>query len=75
MAAVDLPRNIEYKGVTDMVTDTDKAAEAACLEVIFSAFPDHARLGAPPFRRRCASLHVMGIALRNHVPGTYRVCH
>lgn len=45
MAAVDLPRNISYKGVTDMVTDTDKAAEEACLAVITSAFPDHAILG------------------------------
>jgi hypothetical protein len=30
---VDKPRNIEFKGATDLVTDTDKASEEAVLSV------------------------------------------
>lgn len=45
MDAVDKPRNIQYKGVADLVTDTDRASEEAILAVIQSAFPDHAILG------------------------------
>ena len=30
---VDKPRNIEFKGLTDLVTDTDKASEEAVLAV------------------------------------------
>jgi fructose-1,6-bisphosphatase/inositol monophosphatase family enzyme len=45
MEAVDKPRNIQYKGDLDLVTDTDKAAETACLAVIRSSCPDHAILG------------------------------
>ncbi len=30
---VDKPRNIEFKGATDLVTDTDKASEDAVLSV------------------------------------------
>ncbi|KAG7672711.1 hypothetical protein Ndes2526B_g08758 [Nannochloris sp. 'desiccata'] len=43
--AVDKPRNISYKGATDLVTDTDKASEDAILKIISEAFPDHAILG------------------------------
>ena len=43
--AVDKPRNISFKGATDLVTDTDKASEEAILKVISDAFPDHAILG------------------------------
>ena len=43
--ALDRPRNIQYKGDTDLVTDTDKAAEAACLQQVQAAFSDHAILG------------------------------
>ncbi|KAK9908842.1 hypothetical protein WJX75_003615 [Coccomyxa subellipsoidea] len=42
---VDKPRNIEFKGATDLVTDTDKASEDAVLSVLRAAFPDHALLG------------------------------
>ena len=45
MEAVDKPRNIQFKGATDLVTDTDKAAEEACLAVVRAAYPDHAILG------------------------------
>lgn len=31
--ALDKPRNIHFKGVTDLVTDTDRASEEAILEV------------------------------------------
>ncbi|KAL4442054.1 hypothetical protein ABPG77_011315 [Micractinium sp. CCAP 211/92] len=45
MDAVDKPRNIQFKGATDLVTDTDTASEAAILAVLQSAFPGHAVLG------------------------------
>ena len=44
-AALGKPLNIEYKGATDLVTDTDKASERACLEVIRGRFGGHALLG------------------------------
>lgn len=31
--ALDKPRNIHFKGVTDLVTDTDRASEEAILQV------------------------------------------
>ena len=43
--ALDRPPNIELKGDTDLVTDTDKASEKKCLSVIRNAFPEHAVLG------------------------------
>ncbi|XWS18693.1 hypothetical protein CRYUN_Cryun32bG0066800 [Craigia yunnanensis] len=45
MDAVDKPRNITYKGLTDLVTDTDKMSEAAILEVVKRNFGDHLILG------------------------------
>lgn len=46
MAALDKPRNIQLKGgIGDIVTDTDKASEVACVAAIQSAFPDHLILG------------------------------
>ncbi len=51
MAAVDRPRSISYKrtaddeGGPDLVTDTDKASEAAVVAAIRDALPDHAILG------------------------------
>lgn len=45
LAAVDKPRNITYKGATDLVTETDKASEEAVLAVLRQAFPEHAILG------------------------------
>jgi myo-inositol-1(or 4)-monophosphatase len=45
MEAVDKPRNISFKGATDLVTDTDKAAEAAILAALQEHCPDHAVLG------------------------------
>eukprot|EP00884_Botryococcus_braunii_P005618 jgi/Botrbrau1/15057/Bobra.118_2s0005.1 len=45
LEAVDKPRNIQFKGDTDLVTETDKASEEAILKVITEAFPDHAILG------------------------------
>lgn len=32
---MDKPRNIEFKGATDLVTDTDKASEEAVLSVSY----------------------------------------
>lgn len=37
-------RTIEFKGGIDLVTDADKAAEAAILELLRQRFPDHAVL-------------------------------
>ncbi|KAB5532293.1 hypothetical protein DKX38_018963 [Salix brachista] len=45
MDAVNKPRNITYKGLTDLVTDTDKMSEAAILEVVKRNFGDHLILG------------------------------
>jgi myo-inositol-1(or 4)-monophosphatase len=45
MAAVDKPRNIDYKGKTDLVTDTDRNTELAILEVLRDKFPGHLVLG------------------------------
>ncbi|GAQ90760.1 Inositol monophosphatase [Klebsormidium nitens] len=45
MDRVDKPRTVDFKGATDLVTDTDKATEEAILEVIKEAFPDHLVLG------------------------------
>ena len=38
--ALDKPVNITYKGATDLVTDTDKASEAAILEYLQQRFPE-----------------------------------
>ncbi|XP_024008796.1 phosphatase IMPL1, chloroplastic [Eutrema salsugineum] len=45
MEAVNKPRNITYKGLSDLVTDTDKASEDAILEVVKKNFSDHLILG------------------------------
>ncbi|WVZ18459.1 hypothetical protein V8G54_005781 [Vigna mungo] len=45
MEAVNKPRNITYKGSTDLVTETDKMSEAAILEVVKKNFDDHLILG------------------------------
>ncbi|CAA6658069.1 unnamed protein product [Spirodela intermedia] len=45
MENVDKPRNIIYKGITDLVTDTDKMSEAAILDVVRKNFKDHLILG------------------------------
>ncbi|EXC24757.1 Phosphatase IMPL1 [Morus notabilis] len=45
MEAVNKPQNISYKGVTDLVTDTDKMSEAAILDVVNKNFGDHLVLG------------------------------
>eukprot|EP00195_Chlamydomonas_chlamydogama_P007859 CAMPEP_0202892436 /NCGR_PEP_ID=MMETSP1392-20130828/2159_1 /ASSEMBLY_ACC=CAM_ASM_000868 /TAXON_ID=225041 /ORGANISM="Chlamydomonas chlamydogama, Strain SAG 11-48b" /LENGTH=300 /DNA_ID=CAMNT_0049576379 /DNA_START=92 /DNA_END=994 /DNA_ORIENTATION=- len=45
MGALDKPRNIQFKGATDLVTETDKASEEAVLNVLRSSFPSHAVLG------------------------------
>ncbi|KAG6753376.1 hypothetical protein POTOM_043443 [Populus tomentosa] len=45
MDAVNKPRNITYKGLTDLVTDTDKMSETAILEVVRRNFGDHLILG------------------------------
>ncbi|KAI9122589.1 hypothetical protein K1719_006429 [Acacia pycnantha] len=45
MDAVNKPRNITYKGLTDLVTETDKMSEAAILQVVKKNFKDHLILG------------------------------
>lgn len=45
MDRVDKPRKISFKGVTDLVTDTDQASEEVILASLKAAFPDHAILG------------------------------
>ncbi|XP_057970865.1 phosphatase IMPL1, chloroplastic isoform X2 [Malania oleifera] len=45
MDAVNKPRNVTYKGLTDLVTDTDKMSEAAILETVRKNFSNHLILG------------------------------
>ncbi|OWM72743.1 hypothetical protein CDL15_Pgr024795 [Punica granatum] len=45
MGAVNKPRSISYKGLTDLVTDTDKMSEESIIEVVRKNFPDHLILG------------------------------
>ncbi|KAL6546223.1 Phosphatase impl1, chloroplastic [Orobanche minor] len=46
MGALNKPRNVTYKkGLTDLVTETDKDSEAAILGVVRENFPDHLILG------------------------------
>ncbi|ESW10451.2 hypothetical protein PHAVU_009G205700 [Phaseolus vulgaris] len=45
MEAVNKPRNITYKGSSDLVTETDKMSEAAILEVVKKNFEGHLILG------------------------------
>ncbi|CAD7704132.1 unnamed protein product [Ostreobium quekettii] len=46
MDRVDKPQNVTSKGsAADLVTDTDRASEEACLSVLTSAFPNHSLLG------------------------------
>jgi len=50
---VDKPRNIEFKGATDLVTDTDKASEEAVLSVgpRISFLHNFSGQAVPPFTR------------------------
>jgi myo-inositol-1(or 4)-monophosphatase len=43
--AMDKPRQIEYKGAIDMVTQYDKQAEALIVAALRDAFPDHVIIG------------------------------
>ncbi|GJP48377.1 hypothetical protein CLOM_g7670 [Closterium sp. NIES-68] len=45
MAALDKPRDITYKGATDLVTNTDRESEAAVVAEILRRFPSHLLLG------------------------------
>ncbi|KAH9319052.1 hypothetical protein KI387_020821 [Taxus chinensis] len=45
MEAVHKPRNIDYKGKTDLVTDTDRRSELAIQEVVKANFKNHLILG------------------------------
>ncbi len=42
---VDQPKQLTFKSNIDIVTETDKASEAACVAAIRQAFPEHAILG------------------------------
>src|SRR5579859_2328268 len=43
--AVKRPRQIDYKGITDLVTDSDRASEKLIVEGLRRAFPDHGIIG------------------------------
>lgn len=45
MSALDKPRTFSRKEGTDIVTETDKASEAAVVGALSAAFPQHAILG------------------------------
>ncbi len=53
---VDKPRNIEFKGATDLVTDTDKASEEAVLSVSprISFLHNFSGQVVPPFTQQTA---------------------
>ena len=44
-AALDKPQNIAFKGVSDIVTDTDRLSEDAALQVLRESRPEDAILG------------------------------
>ena len=41
LAALDRPRSPDFKGETDLVTETDQEAEEIIISLINNAFPDH----------------------------------
>ncbi len=43
-SAMSRPKKIRYKGLANLVTETDKLAEKRILEIIRKSFPDHAIL-------------------------------
>ena len=45
MDFADKPKEINYKGLTDLITATDEKSEASILKVLRQEFPDHAILG------------------------------
>lgn len=58
-AGAEQPKNIQYKGDVDLVTDTDRRSEAAIVGRIRERFPDHAIVaeegseGAPKGAKYC----------------------
>ncbi len=44
LAALDQPRDPDFKGQSDLVTETDRQAEEIIISLINNAFPDHAIL-------------------------------
>jgi len=41
LEAADRPKTVDYKGLTDLVTETDQRSEKTIIETILNAFPDH----------------------------------
>ena len=41
LKAADLPKKVDNKGLTDLVTETDRSCEKTIIETIRNAFPDH----------------------------------
>ncbi len=41
LSALELPRSVEHKGRTDLVTQTDKQSEKNIIAIIQASFPDH----------------------------------
>ncbi len=53
--ALDIERlQVEAKGANDFVTEVDKASEAAIIDIILQAYPDHAILAEESGRQRGA---------------------
>jgi myo-inositol-1(or 4)-monophosphatase len=44
LEAMERPRQVNYKGLTDLVTETDRQSEKVIMTTIQDAFPDHAIL-------------------------------
>lgn len=51
MDGLDRPRNIDFKGRTDLVTDIDRESESLIKERIQTAFPEHAILAEETGRK------------------------
>ena len=45
LKALDHPRNVDYKGKTNLVTQTDRDSELNLISIISRKFPDHSILG------------------------------
>ena len=69
--AFKLPRQIERKGIIDLVTDTDKASEALIANILHNAFPTCNIVGEEGARYRSTSTATPFVWWIDPLDGTY----
>ncbi len=73
--ALDIERlQVEAKGANDFVTEVDKASEAAIIDIILQAYPDHAILAEESGRQRGAK-HSEYLWIIDPLDGTTNFIH